>query len=167
MGFPVSPSLHVLGVYKWPPNFCTCTLNNRTSSQPQKSLTLGQNIFYMMRFHLPSGGNVPGENLRNDQHYYQLIWFWNDLADTHVGSGGSVVKNLHTNTGVTGDASWILSQEDPLKEEMTTHSSILAWKIPWTRGAWWATVHRVAENQTWLNEHEHKTHMSTGHLKCG
>ena len=92
---------------------------------------------------------------------------WNDLADTHVGSGGSVVKNLHTNTGVTGDASWILSQEDALKEEMTTHSSILAWKIPWTRGAWWATVHRVAENQTWLNEHEHKTHMSTGHLKCG
>ena len=29
---------------------------------------------------------------------------------------------------------WVrsLSQEDPLKEEMATHSSILAWKIPWT-----------------------------------
>ena len=29
---------------------------------------------------------------------------------------------------------WILSlgQEDPLKEEMKTHSSILAWRIPWT-----------------------------------
>ena len=25
-----------------------------------------------------------------------------------------------------------LSQEDPLEEEMTTHPSILAWKIPWT-----------------------------------
>ena len=25
-----------------------------------------------------------------------------------------------------------LSQEDPLEEEMATHSSILAWKIPWT-----------------------------------
>ena len=25
-----------------------------------------------------------------------------------------------------------LSQEDPLKEGMATHSSILAWKIPWT-----------------------------------
>ena len=23
-------------------------------------------------------------------------------------------------------------QEDPLEEEMATHSSILAWKIPWT-----------------------------------
>ena len=26
----------------------------------------------------------------------------------------------------------LLSQEDPLEEEMATHSSILAWKIPWT-----------------------------------
>ena len=25
-----------------------------------------------------------------------------------------------------------LGQEDPLEEEMTTHSSILAWIIPWT-----------------------------------
>ena len=25
-----------------------------------------------------------------------------------------------------------LSQEDPLEEEMATHSSVLAWKIPWT-----------------------------------
>ena len=25
-----------------------------------------------------------------------------------------------------------LGQEDPLKEEMATHSSILAWRIPWT-----------------------------------
>ena len=25
-----------------------------------------------------------------------------------------------------------LGQEDPLKEEMATRSSILAWKIPWT-----------------------------------
>ena len=25
-----------------------------------------------------------------------------------------------------------LCQEDPLEKEMATHSSILAWKIPWT-----------------------------------
>ena len=25
-----------------------------------------------------------------------------------------------------------LGQEDPLKKQMVTHSSILAWKIPWT-----------------------------------
>jgi len=29
---------------------------------------------------------------------------------------------------------WVqsLGQEDPLEEGMTTHSSILAWEIPWT-----------------------------------
>ena len=25
-----------------------------------------------------------------------------------------------------------LDQEDPLEKEMATHSSVLAWKIPWT-----------------------------------
>ena len=28
-----------------------------------------------------------------------------------------------------------LDQADPLEEEMATHSSILAWKIPWTEEA--------------------------------
>ena len=43
--------------------------------------------------------------------------------------GGSVVKNLPAmwETGVRS-----LSQEDPLEEEMATHSRILAWRIPWT-----------------------------------
>ena len=27
---------------------------------------------------------------------------------------------------------WFLDQEDPLEKEMATHSSTLAWKIPWT-----------------------------------
>ena len=26
---------------------------------------------------------------------------------------------------------WSLGQEDPLEKEMATHSSILAWRIPW------------------------------------
>ena len=32
---------------------------------------------------------------------------------------------------------WVqsLGQEDPLEEGMATHSSILAWKIPWTEEA--------------------------------
>ena len=41
-----------------------------------------------------------------------------------------------------------LSQEDPLEEEMAIHSGILAWKIPWTRGALWATVHGIEKSQT-------------------
>ena len=30
----------------------------------------------------------------------------------------------------------------------TTHSSILALRIPMDRGAWWATVHGVAKSRT-------------------
>ena len=45
---------------------------------------------------------------------------------------------------------WVLSLgwEDPLEGGMATHSSILAWRIPMDRGAWWATVHVVAKSQT-------------------
>ena len=32
-----------------------------------------------------------------------------------------------------------LNREDPLEGEMATLSSILAWKNPMSRGAWWAT----------------------------
>ena len=38
------------------------------------------------------------------------------------------------------------------EESMTTHSSILAWRIPMDRGAWWATVHGVAKSQTRLSD---------------
>ena len=30
-----------------------------------------------------------------------------------------------------------LGLEDPLEKEMATHSSILAWKIPWTEESGW------------------------------
>ena len=45
------------------------------------------------------------------------------------------------------DCNWVqcLGGEDALEEKMATHSSILAWRIPWTeRGAWQATVHGIA-----------------------
>ena len=42
----------------------------------------------------------------------------------------SAVENPPTNAG---DAGLILGLEDSLEEEMATHSSILAWRIPWTK----------------------------------
>ena len=44
--------------------------------------------------------------------------------------GGSVVKNPPANAGESLVRS--LGQEDPPEKEMATHSSILAWEIPWT-----------------------------------
>ena len=42
--------------------------------------------------------------------------------------GGSVVKNLSMKDTQVQCLSW----EDPLENEMATHSSILVWEIPWT-----------------------------------
>ena len=39
---------------------------------------------------------------------------------------------------------------------METHSSILAWKIPMDRGAWWAAVHEVTKvGHSRATEHAH------------
>ena len=44
-----------------------------------------------------------------------------------------------------------LRGEDPQEKAMATHSSILAWRIPW-RGAWQATARGVAKSWTWLSD---------------
>ena len=44
-----------------------------------------------------------------------------------------------------------LGQEDPLEEGLATHSSILAWRIPWTEGVWKATVHGISKSWTQLS----------------
>ena len=49
--------------------------------------------------------------------------------------GGSVVKNLPAVLETQETRVPSLVQEDPLEEEMATHSSIPAWKIPWTEEA--------------------------------
>ena len=43
-----------------------------------------------------------------------------------------VVKNLPAKAGYMRDMGLISTQEDPLEEEMATHSGILALRIPWT-----------------------------------
>ena len=41
-------------------------------------------------------------------------------------------KESACNAGDSGDMGSILDQKDTLMEGMATHSSILAWRIPWT-----------------------------------
>ena len=47
--------------------------------------------------------------------------------------GGSVVKNLPAVQETQETWVWSVGWEDPLEKEMATHSSILAWEIPWTQ----------------------------------
>ena len=46
--------------------------------------------------------------------------------------GGSVVKNPPAMQKLQEMQVRSLGREDPLEEEIATHSSILAWRIPWT-----------------------------------
>ena len=43
-----------------------------------------------------------------------------------------MVNNLPVNAGDVRDMGLFPDREDPLKKEMATHSSILAWRILWT-----------------------------------
>ena len=46
--------------------------------------------------------------------------------------GGSVIKNPPVSAGDVKTEVQSLGGEDPLEKGMATHSSFLAWRIPWT-----------------------------------
>ena len=77
------------------------------------------------------------------------------VTNTQGSPGGAVVKKktylpiqeLHETQFPS------LGWEDPLEEEMVTHSSVLAWRILMDRGAWQAPVHRVTQGRTPLSSH--------------
>ena len=73
-----------------------------------------------------------------------------------------MVKNLPVMQKMQ-EMPWVrsLGREDPLEEGMATHSSILALDNPMDRGAWQATVHRVAQSQTRLKQLSTQTHILT------
>ena len=49
---------------------------------------------------------------------------------------------------------WVrsLGGEEPLEKEMTTHSSILAWEMPWTEEPGGLLVHGVTKSRTRLRD---------------
>ena len=61
-----------------------------------------------------------------------------------------MVKNPPANAGYAVQS---LGWEDLWEDGMATYSSILAWRIPMDRGAWWATVQGVTKSQTQLSMH--------------
>ena len=60
-------------------------------------------------------------------YFFKLFLYWG-IADW-VSLVAQMVKHLPATW-----ETWVrsLGQEDPLEKEMETHSSTLAWKIPWT-----------------------------------
>ena len=65
--------------------------------------------------------------------------------------GGSVVKNLPAKQETQVES---LDREDSLEKEMTTHSSVLAWEIPWPEepeGLWPMGSQRVGHDSATNN----------------
>ena len=65
-----------------------------------------------------------------------LLRFWLELhgeCGAFLVAGGSVVKNSFAMQEPKDVQVWSLGQEDPLEEGLAAHSSILAWRIPWTK----------------------------------
>ena len=85
---------------------------------------------------IPRLGRSPGVGIG-----YPLQYSWASLV-------AQLVKNLPAKQEM-----WVqfLGWEDPLEEHMATHSSVLAWRIPMDRGAWWATF-GVAKSRTQLSD---------------
>ena len=79
-------------------------------------------------------------------------------------SGGSVVKNLLAMQELQEKRVQSLGWEDSLEEDTATHSSILAWRIPWTEGARQATVHSITKSWTQLKQLG--THIINKDLLC-
>ena len=70
-----------------------------------------------------------------------------------------VVKHLSANAGDAGETGWSLGRKDLLEKEMATHSSILAWEIPWTEepgGLHSSWGHKKSDTAEWLTSHNHK-----------
>ena len=67
-------------------------------------------------------------------------------------SSASLVAQMVKNLPAIWET-WVqsLGQEYRLEKGMPTHSSILAWRIPMDRGAWWVTVHGVAQTKPLSN----------------
>ena len=82
-----------------------------------------------------------------------VSFLWQSLCS----SGDAEVKNHPAHAGDPGDSVQSLGREDPPEEEMATHSSILAWRIPTGRGAWRATVrgHKESDSTEPLNTRAH------------
>ena len=80
--------------------------------------------------------------------YHCIIFLFSSLfLFTHLNSlVAQMVKNLPAVQQVQSP-----SGEVPLEKEMATHSSILAWRSPWTEelGGY---VHGVTESRTWLSD---------------
>ena len=73
----------------------------------------------------------------------------------HVVGASPVAQRLKCLPGMRETGVQSLGREDPLEKEMATHSSTLAWRIPWREEPGRLLVHGVAKSWTRLSDFTH------------
>ena len=76
---------------------------------------------------------------------------------------GSVSKESACSAGDKGDIGSSLGQENPLEEAMATHSSILAWKFPWTEEPGGLQESDTTEHRAHVPHHDLALKNKVGH----
>ena len=78
------------------------------------------------------------------------------MENTWASLVAQMVKNLPT-----VQETWVqsLCWEGSMEEGMATHSSILAWKIPMDRGAWWLQYTLWGPKESYANEATRHMHI--------
>ena len=132
---------HLVGGWRW----CTCSLWNMNPGGPSRQGTV---------FPATLQGVLDWEALPG-------AWFLPCFVGSRIPSIAWCFpwKFQVSVTFINADFIRLLTCEEPeLEEDMATHSSILAWRIPMDRGAWRAEepgsispVHSVTKSQTWLS----------------
>ena len=94
----------------------------------------GEGIGYLLQFLLMKNWGLTSVQVLELFYCYYCYYYWAFLV-------AQMVKNLPAMW-----ETWVLSLswEDPLEKGKATHSSILAWRSPWT-------IHGVTKSRTWLS----------------
>ena len=99
---------------------------------------------------IPGLGRSAGEGIG-----YPLQYSWVSLVAQQVKNQPAMQET------------WVqwLHWENPLEKGQATHSSSLAWRIPWT-GSWKAAVHEVVKSQTYWATFTHTSHLKLHMQSC-
>ena len=80
------------------------------------------------------------------------------VARFHRACGASLVAQTVKNLSAMRETRvQSLGWEDPLEKGMVIYSSMLAWRIPMDRGAWWGTDHGIVTESDMTEATEHSS----------
>ena len=147
---------------------CSCILQGRilkwfaissskASSQPRDPIhvsSIGRQILYHWATWEALQPLLYQGPLAFQKLFYHNLWevLKQEILTSRFIQSSLVTQTVKNSPAIQEIWVWNLGQEDPLKKEMTTHSSVLAWRIPWQRGleGYSPWGHKLLNTTEWL-----------------